>query len=793
MITRLQRLWGQSHRALRCRLCWWLTGAVFASIVVIEAIILAPSYVNYERDLLRAANQAGQQAARAALYTAADQPDMAMASLVSHTMVLGIELHDEPGRTAGQAPTTEPSDDDNLREKRRMGDGSWVEVFWSAEQLDLPWAVSVRFDTSHVPAELTAFVWRISGLVLLITVVVTATTMLVLNWLLLDPLLLFRRRILAAGEDPSHPSRYLLDTSRRDEMGDTIRAFNEMLRDSAGHLDQLERLNQELARFPDENTNPVMRIGRDGNLLYANKSSEPIVQCWGAQLDTPVPDHIRDLVAIALDQQRVQSFEEPCHQHHFMLHIRPVAEDSVNLYGLDITERKRYENELRHRTWHDELTDLPNRAAFEQRIGQVAGMTDDKRGAAVLMMGLDGFHAINMTAGRDGGDTILRASAERLQEKLPRQTMLARMTGDVFGVLLINCPVDDAAWVAGIARRLVRAFEKPFVLDGVEHKCSLSVGIALCPADGRESDSLLRHSEMAMLRAKAARRSGEGDPVAFFVPELSEHMSRRQRRLNGLRHALQEDELVLWYQTQHRASDHQVIGVEALVRWQHPTEGMISPVEFIPLAEETGLIVPLGQWVLRAACAQAAQWQAAGHSVRVAVNLSAQQLLGDGLADEVRALLQEFRLPPERLELEVTETGVIQNMDHAVQVLNKLADMGVRLAVDDFGTGYSSLAYLKRLPVERVKIDQAFVRELPDSEHDAMLCRAIIGLAHNLGYQVVGEGVETLAQAEWLQREGCDELQGFYFSRPVAASDILPGTDSPTTERRIGQMGADGE
>ncbi|TGG93312.1 bifunctional diguanylate cyclase/phosphodiesterase [Natronospirillum operosum] len=757
----------------RCRLCWWLTGAVFASIVIIEAIILAPSYVNYERDLLQSLNQAGQQATRAALPAAGDMPEAALDSLVGRTLVRGIVLHHGAGEVAGEPLTTAPRDDSDLRHKRRRGDGDWLEVRWSAADLGLPWDVSARLDASTVDSELTAFVWRISGLVLLITAVVTVTTMAVLSLLVLNPLLAFRRRIIAAGQDPAHPLRHLADQPGRDEMGDTERAFNDLLRHNAGHLAELERFNNELARFPDENTNPVMRAREDGLLLYANKASAPILDCWGVAAGQPLPAPIRDRVSVALEQGQRQRFEEPCGDQHYILHIRPVSADAVHIYGLDITDRKRYEEELRHRTWHDDLTELSNRAAFEQRVGQVVNMVSAERGLAVLMMGLDGFHAVNMTAGRAAGDVMLRETARRLQNALPKEAMLARLTGDVFGVLLLNCPVDDAAWVAGIARRLVRALERPFTLSDTDYRCGLSVGITLAPADGQTADGLMRNAEMAMLRAKADRRTTGNDPVAFFVPELSERMSRRQHRLNGLRQALDSDQLVLWYQPQLAATTHEQVGVEALVRWQHPDEGMIPPADFIPLAEDTGLIVPLGRWVLTEACRQASAWLQSGHGLRVAVNLSAQQLLAPDLAGEVRALLQQFRLPAGLLELEITETAVIQDLDHTVSVLAQLAELGVCIAIDDFGTGYSSLAYLKQLPVHRVKIDQAFVRELPTNEQDALLCRAIIGLAHNLGYQVIGEGVETAEQAEWLAREGCDELQGYHFGRPVPGSGIM--------------------
>lgn len=809
--------WSQSHlfenlqAGLRCRLCWLLTLAVFISIVIVEAIILVPSYVNYERDRLLALNYAGQQVVSAAF---PDQPEMISQApaqpMLDRSLIRGVRIHTEPEATFGESVTSDPDGDDNLRARRRQDSTDWMEVRWDAAELGLPYDVSARLDTSQVHGELVAFVWRIIGLVLLITTVVTLTTMAVLTVLVLKPLLALRKRMLRAQENPEHPLSYLSERSRgvwQNEMIQAESALDDLLHRNAEHLGRLKQLNQKLdervaartseleqrnrelkaevaerirlseeakmlARFPEENTNPVMRASRDGTLLYANASAESLLSHWQLERGGVLPGYLVDLIELALLQKRVQTFEEPCGDQTILLHIRGVESNSANIYGLDISDRKRYENELRHRTWHDDLTNLANRAALEQRIGQRINGSTRTPHCAVMLMGLDDFHSVNMTAGREGGDHILFDAGQRLEKVAPRESLVARMTGDVFAVFLPHCPGNEAGWVSGLAEQMVRALEKPFDYGGQSYHCGLSVGVALSPEDGKDADTLLRHAEMAMLRAKADRSSDSQQSVAFFVPELSDRMAHRQQRLQGLRQALDHDELVLFYQTQQASTSHQVVGVEALVRWRHPVDGMISPGDFIPLAEETGLIVPLGRWVLKTAVAQAAVWLRAGRPVRTAVNMSPQHLLAPGLVEEVVELLAHHDLPADCLELEITESAVINNVTRTIDVLRRLETLGVQLAVDDFGTGYSSLVYLKQLPVHRVKIDQAFVRELPDNEHDATLCRAIIGLSHNLGYSVVAEGVESLAQAHWLAQHDCDELQGFVFSRPQPVETI---------------------
>ncbi len=767
----MQNSWQKKWRdVLQCKLCWRLTAGVFASIVFIEAVILGPSVINYERDLLRGLNFAAQESVRAAMPVGeSSMPYPALESLVANTGILGIQL-DQPGKEpVGVALTTDPDSDANLRARRDEGGGNWMEVRWSAAQLNLPFGAAARIDTQHVRGELWAFVARITGLVLLITFFVTGTTMMVLNWLILQPVLALRQRITRAADDPERPERYRSEGDGRDDELSTIgEALNQLLDQSGRTLHRLEALNQDLARFPNENTNPVLQASASGELLYANAASEALQSCWNTAPGETLPEHIRNLVTMAVQQRRVQRLEEPCEKHFYLLHLRPVPDERVNIYGLDITDRKHYEEALKHRTWNDELTGLPNRLAFEQRLDQLSRSGHDAAPSAVLMVGIDDFHALNMTAGRPNGDRVLRDIADRLLAIVPDDALVARLVGDVFAVYLPKCPDDCSTWAAAVGRGILDRLQTPLTVDETAHHLEFSIGIALSPTDGCSADTLLRHSEMAMQRAKADKHHDYRDPLRFFVPELSERMARRQARLRGLRHAIDHDELVLHFQQQYTADQTRLTGVESLVRWQHPEEGLVPPGEFIPLAEETGLIVPLGRWVLEAAVKQAAEWLNDAKPTRVAVNISAEHLLAPGFVGEVRSTLTRHGLPPQWLELEVTETAMMEQIDHTVGVLEQLHALGVELALDDFGTGYSSLAYLKRLPLDRVKIDRAFVSDLPGSGHDATLCHAIIQLAHSLGYEVIAEGVETPEQAAWLAARGCDELQGFLLHRPAA-------------------------
>lgn len=435
----------------------------------------------------------------------------------------------------------------------------------------------------------------------------------------------------------------------------------------------------------------------------------------------------------------------------------------------EVTERKAFEEELRHRNWYDALTDLPNRSLFEERLRQsLIDCHRDHTGGLMLVVGLDEFHTVNGTQGHETGDQILQEMARRLLELAPETATVARLGGDIFALMHPGYGDDLVPESARLAELITARLADPVQCNGQDIQCSSSMGIVLFPDDGTCVDMLLRNAEIAMYSAKQTPNSG----YRFFEQEHGLQVQQRQERLKGLRRALRENELELHYQPQ-VDSDGALIAMEALVRWRHPTEGMISPGEFIPLAEQTGLILPIGRWVLAEACRQLSEWRRGGCDIRVCVNLATQQLTQSDLVEDVRGLLEQHSLPPSALELEVTESSFIDQMEQACSVLNALSAAGVALAVDDFGTGYSSLAYLKQLPIIRLKIDRAFVSALPNDAQDKALCRAVISLAEAMALEVVAEGVETREQGEWLSNKGCQLLQGFFYGRPAPAAQWL--------------------
>ncbi|MFS2070623.1 phosphodiesterase DibA [Pseudomonas sp. CT11-2] len=434
----------------------------------------------------------------------------------------------------------------------------------------------------------------------------------------------------------------------------------------------------------------------------------------------------------------------------------------------DISAIKNSEHELTHLAHHDPLTDLPNRLLFTDRAGQaVASAQAHKRGCALLMIDLDHFKLINDSLGHSVGDQLLKGVAERLNTLFGPGITLARLSGDEFALLAENCPQPGHA--AALAQRVIDGLKEPFQIDGHSLFINASVGISLFPSDALSAEQLLRNADSALFKAKSAGR----DSYALYTEELTAHAQQRVEIAFELRRALEQQELRVYYQPVHDLKSSRLIGVEALVRWEHPQRGLVSPAEFIPIAERTGLIAEIDAWVMRQACRQMCQWQAAGVELSfVAVNVSSRLFARRELYQQVAQVLHETGLDPVYLELEVTESAVMEDPEVALEQMHRLRELGVRLAIDDFGTGYSSLLRLKRLPVQKLKIDQGFVAGLPGDEDDAAIARVIIALAQSMGMQVHAEGIEQVEQAAFLLGHDCDLGQGYWFGRPMSAVSL---------------------
>ncbi|HTN67134.1 MAG TPA: EAL domain-containing protein [Burkholderiaceae bacterium] len=525
-----------------------------------------------------------------------------------------------------------------------------------------------------------------------------------------------------------------------------------------------------LSGFPVEYVNPAFErmtgysaaemVGRSLGILHRGDGDQP---------------GIGEIRAILAEQREgdatLRNYRKDGTLFWTRVYIAPVRDDGGSVTHFvaakyDITETRRYQEQLEFQANHDALTGLPNRNLLRDRLSQaIVQAARLQHSFWVAFLDLDHFKFINDTLGHGAGDTLLQEISRRLQDALRASDTVARQGGDEFVLILPDC--DDQVANIAVVQRIMSTIAAPLEIDNHRFYPTCSIGIALYPDDGSDAETLIRHADVAMYHAKQNGRNN----FQFFTAAMNERALDRLRLEADLRQALERDELLLHYQPQVCLRSGRMLGMEALIRWNHPQLGMIAPNRFIALAEETGLIVPIGEWVLRTACRQTQAWQQAGlGALRIAVNLSARQFAEPGLAPSIIGILAETGLAAQHLEIELTESMVMKDVEHSIGILRELKAAGMHLSIDDFGTGYSSLSYLQRFPLDVLKIDQSFVRDITHHSDGAAIVSSIISLAHSLRLQVIAEGVETMEQLAYLRQNDCDQIQGYYFSKPLAAA-----------------------
>lgn len=573
------------------------------------------------------------------------------------------------------------------------------------------------------------------------------------------------RHLQAAMAEKEKAEKALIELDRRDaELTEQNRRFNAALANMSQGICMYDREHRLLVcnerylsmyRLPPEMAAPGTRF-RDVLACYVGRG----VYC-GADPEAYLEERLAEVLAT----EPYTTIKEFTDGRVVAIKHQPLEEGGWVATHEDITQQRRAEARISHMARHDALTNLPNRVQLRERMDEALyGTSEGSPSLALLVLNIDRFKEINDTLGHSVGDTLLQFVAERLREQLGDVSMVARIGGDEFAVL--ETAEKPAERAAALAKRLLALLAEPLDIDGRQFVIGASIGIAISPDDGTESDQLLKNADLALDRAKSERRG----TYSFFVREMDERLQARRDLEQDLRLAIANGEFEVFYQPQLNLARNQISGCEALIRWRHPLRGLISPATFVPVAEETGLIVEIGEWVLHQACADASTWPG---DIRVAVNVSAIQLKRGNMLQTALSALNATELSPSRLELEVTESVLLDEHRDVLETLQELHNLGVRISLDDFGTGYSSLGYLKRFPFDKIKLDRSFLSELSEKGgNSSAIVRTVAALGSSLGIATTAEGVETQEQLDLVRREGYTEIQGYYLSPPVNSQDL---------------------
>lgn len=561
-----------------------------------------------------------------------------------------------------------------------------------------------------------------------------------------------------------------------EERTSEIRFKNRELERVVAELQQLSREHELILNSAGEG---IFGLDLDGNITFCNLAGESMLGYSQGELIGKSYNNIfkkyklksetSKLPYTAIDQQ---FFRKDGSSFPVEYVISPIIEGDTELGEVvtfkDITERKQMEKEISYLAFYDSLTDLPNRVLLNERLNQeIANAKKNNEKVAVLYLDLDRFKMVNDSLGHSYGDELLRHAAGRLSASIPNNAIISRQGGDEFTIILPN--IKDEEDVLEVVSSIIDSFAEPFSLKDNELYIKTSIGISIFPENGDSVEVLIKNADTAMYKSKEIT----GNSYYFFKSGMDNRTLASMKLENALYKALEKDELVIYYQPQVNSKTRQIISAEALIRWNHHSEGMISPAEFIPIAEETGLIVPIGEWVLRESCKQLKKWHELGHDyMSVSVNLSVRQFEESNLFSTIKNILDEVGLPPQNLHLELTENQIIKNTEITLKTMGQLQALGVHIAIDDFGTGYSSLGYLRNFPISTLKIDKSFIQDITNDEDNAAITNTIISLAQNLKLDVIAEGVETKEQADFLAYKNCYLMQGYYFSKPLTVKDF---------------------
>ncbi|MCR9258019.1 MAG: EAL domain-containing protein [Alphaproteobacteria bacterium] len=799
------------QRKLFCK----IAAAVFLSIVVIEAIILAFSVQTFEREQLLKQERQALGVLQALLSRQNGDMPVLIKQLQEGALakagITGVAVAYPDGRvllTLGEETRLDmnpPAAGAAESMDRMRTSPDRFHVKFTARELKAPYLAAAVIDVSAVPERVEAFIVNVIGLTIIIALFATVVTMTIFSRSVLAPMFRLRDRLEAARDRPADEAIYAIPVQRDDEIGDVFKAFTALgtrlassLRALQAQRDSLQRQSSSLAgqvrertaeleetvgalrreiaareavqQLPDSSPNPVLQVTPSGEVVYANPAAREMLSDWLLQEPLRVPHSFCNAIDRAIAEKETRDIELIFNEMVLNGSVAPDRNgETARLYLQDVTEALEAQERVDHMSSHDMLTGLPNRTLLLDRLNQAVRQSRRSESKlAVLVIGVEGARTLATARGRDASDRLIQEIARRIEDFSHDYQSAGRTGPEHFGLIVTR--YEGPGEIAGVANSLHHALCQPVTSFGDPIDPAVSIGISLFPDDGSTGEALIRDAEIAEAKESETHIAG----YRFFEAAMTEVVERQHRIELALRRALKEkDGLFLAYQPKYNLARDRLTGMEVLVRWIDPELGFVSPAEFIPIAERTGLIGSLGDWILHRACSQTADWRKSGlGDLKVAVNLSALQFRDPDLVTKVQSILAESGLDPAALELELTETVVMDDAEATETTLRALRDLGLSLAIDDFGTGYSSLAYLKAFPVQRIKIDKAFIDEINDRGEGGQIAQAVLSLSHSLGMEVTAEGVEHAAQVVALRRNRCDEIQGYLYAKPLKAAEF---------------------
>lgn len=747
--------------ALTSRIAWSFIVAVAVSIIAVQSFVAYISYQQFQQNRIFDAQLEGLSIVKTLLVMNDNNfknPDKITRFFATDTILEGAKIYDLDNNlllSFGQV--------EGLNSQEALVDNHWLDVAWQPNDLQLPYRVIARLDFSQAPTNYSLFAKIEAQTAVVQIVFLLLVICFIVSRIFLKPLLKIKNQLQKASNDPAHPGQYQLSYQQQNEIGTIVYYLNELLAKQQSYVQLNQQKQKETALLPDESTYPIVRISAEGKVVYFNRSSTVLFE------DTPkigsqVVEAWRHVGTDVLEHGKTKAIEWEHNKSIYLLTFVPISEQNyINIYAFDISLRKQYEEKIDHMSNHDLVTELPNLTLFQNLLHQFAQSAQkNNTKVAIIAFSIRNYDAITKTLGSDGSSLLLQRISRRMDDFLSSKIVAGHLLNNEFVMAITD--INDLAEISRFVGRLKAAFEGSYEIYNETMNIRFLFGITVYPDDGVQVESLISNASIALYYASNDSQSF----YRFFAKQMNEKMERRNKILSALTFAIERDELEMYYQPQYNLVSHEICGVEALLRWDHPELGAISPAEFIPLAEGSGEIVKLTQWVLKNCIHQLSVWKELS-DLTISVNLSMVDFDAESMIKLLRELFDEYNVSANRIELEITETALTENIDIAKKGLTAIRDIGVPIAIDDFGTGYCSMQYLQDFPVDKIKIDSAFVQALEMQERSRAIVTSIIHLAHGLGLALLAEGVETQEQADILLSLGCDHIQGYYYSKPLPA------------------------